>query len=221
MSLRLTLTLAFLLACTAVLAGLGWLGHLDSRSRLENQLHHATDASAVRLERALREPLWSLDRAEIRELILGELDSNEDLAWVAADPGTGAIEIAVRDADGRPRLDTRPETADAHLPAALLPAAPDGRESRTVRHPAEGGAVVGTVTVAVSRAPITAELDRQWRATLVQIACLDAVLAALVWLVLHRVLLARVRRLAGFLDPAPETRSGGSAPSSTPSATGW
>ena len=195
MSLRLTLTLAFLLACTGVLAGLGWLGHLDSRNHLEARLAQTTASSATRLERTLREPLWSLDRDEMRELILGELEGNEDLAWVAADPGTGPIEIAVRGPDGQPRL------------ATAMPPAPDGAISRLVHRPETDGQVVGKVTVAISRAAITAELDRQLRATLVQIACLDGVLALLVWMVLHRVLLARVRALAGFLDPAPETRA--------------
>ncbi len=198
MTLRLKLTLAFLLVASLVLGGLAAFAMAGLRGRLEAQLAADVEHSLDRLGRTLVEPVWTINAPQVSEMLMAELLGDQHLLWAEVRIGAIASVRVGRDADWRPvALAARPVEDASALPHVQRDLAMDQ---------ASGPRRVGTVELAVSRRQINAELAVRRYEAVVQIVVLDAVLVAVVYLLLGRLLQRRLRSLVRVLDAAPEMR---------------
>ena len=194
MSLRLRITLIFLLCSTLVLGLLGLVADRALAGRLAEQRRVAVETDLARLARSLQEPVWTVDVPQVRDVLLAELGGADTASWIAvgfdgrwliAERMAGAVVVR--------------EGAEPAMPAARRDLVRDGDPPR----------VVGTILLAPDTSPTAAELARRRSETLGAILVLDAALAGLAWLVLGGMVEQRLRPLARRLEEVLDAISDG------------
>ena len=198
MSLRLHLVISFLICSTLVLGILGFIADHQLATRLAQQQEQSVRVSVDRVARAVADPVWTLNTAQVRELLLAELAgsphlsaitvriTNQDTIAVRRDSRTGVVltdDIERTESSLTPAISTQ---LDVLQPHSVPP--------RTI----------GNVEVTADPEPATRERAVRRRETVIAAVTLDFVLGLVVWVVLGNLLQRRLQPLAVRLARAPE-----------------
>ncbi len=187
-SLRLRVTLAFLLCNTAVLGVLGLIADQQLTGRLTADRDRQVEAGLDRLARVLPEPVWTLNRQQVQELLAAEVAGNYHLAWVS-------VRLA---GDDQPLVIGR----DGQVRASIPPASGPTLERRLIQPAATRQ--IGTLNAAADNQPLERIRSLRRQETLSWIVVLDSALALLAWAVMGRLVNRRLDPLARRLAAAPE-----------------
>lgn len=186
-SLRLRVTVTFLVCSTAVLAVLGFITDRLLIERLTSERDRQIEGGLRRLTLMLPEPAWTLNRQQLHEVLAAELTSNVHLAWVS-------LHLV---GDERPLIVDRSGTTSstAATANALL--------TRPLFQPG-GTRQIGSIQVASDNHPVEQEISLRRRETLAWIITLNITLALLTWIVMGRLVNRRLVPLVARLAAAPE-----------------
>ncbi len=186
-SLRLRVTLAFLVCNTAVLGVLDLVADRQLTRRLVAERDRQVDIGLNRLARVLQEPAWTLNRQQLNELLTAEIASNVHLAWVS-------VNLL---GDDQPLIISR----DGHQTDTLTVNRP--QLSRALLQPTTQRQI-GTLAASSDDQPLEATRTLRRHETLVWIVVLDSTLALLAWAVMGHLVNRRLDPLARRLAAAPE-----------------
>lgn len=187
-SLRLRVTVAFLLCSTAVLGVLGFIADQQLAERLIADRDRQVEAGLDRLARVLPEPAWTLNRQQIQELLAAEVAGNIHLAWVSVSLAGDDQPLTIG-RDGQVQNSIPPTSNETLRRILLQPAA---------QHQ------IGILTAAAANQPMERTRSIRRHETLVWIVVLDSALALLAWAVMGHLVNRRLDPLARRLEAAPE-----------------
>ncbi|MDA3959792.1 MAG: response regulator [Planctomycetota bacterium] len=188
MSLRWRLTLAFLVTCSLVLGGVGTLLHFRLANTLRAEQTHSIQASLARLGHTLRQPLWDLNLALVDDLVVAEMMANRHLA---------AVSVQVIGKEDEPITFERD---DGWTPLRGLPLT-GSDASHPVYH---GTRLIATITTRSTDRFVSDALHERALEQIIEILLLDAVLVALVAVLLNRVLLRQLGGISKAIEDAPD-----------------
>jgi methyl-accepting chemotaxis protein len=184
-SVSFVLNVALVAVTTVVLMGFGAYNAMELRAKATAELDEAAASVRARLAKGLALPLWNMDEAQVRDVLLSEMADKRVLALVVRDPDGKKIFSAVgRDAAWTPRESrAEPDARDAV------------RETAPVEHK---GKALGTVEVLATKRFLQAALrDAVWTSALGVLA-VDAAVVCILFLVLRQLVVRPVAAMQRF-----------------------
>uniref|UniRef100_I2PZQ0 Methyl-accepting chemotaxis protein n=1 Tax=Desulfovibrio sp. U5L TaxID=596152 RepID=I2PZQ0_9BACT len=190
-SVAFVLNVSLVAVTTLVLLGFGVYNTMEMASKASADLDDLAAGVSGRLAKGLALPLWNMDEAQTRDVLLSEMADKRVLALAVREPDGKKIFASIdRDGGWKPR-----ETK----------AAPDASHAIVVRAPIENkGKALGTVEVSITRRFLDAAVREAMLTSAVGVLVVDAAVVCILFFVLRQIVVRPVAAMQRFAKEVGE-----------------